>query len=511
MAGVAAIPVERRGLLTFAVMLATIIQILDTTIANVALPHMTTALGASPDEISWVLTSYIVAAAIAIPITGWLSDRVGSRNLFLFSVAGFIIASALCGAAQNLPEMVAFRVFQGITAAFMSPLGQTTLLDINPPERHAKAMSIWGMGIMVGPISGPVIGGWLTDNFDWRWVFYVNVPFGVLCFALLWWLLPSRPLVKRRFDLFGFALLSLSLAAFQLMLDRGQGEDWLSSTEVWIEMLVAGICFWMFLVHMVTAKNPMFDRALFKDRNLLTASIFMAVMSMTMMGTMALLPTMLQVVYGHTVQETGVLLMSRGIAMVVTMMLITNQLTQRGFDVRITLAAGFAVTAYSTWTMSHWSLEMDSWPVLVSGALQGVGMGLLFMPVTAIAFSTLPPSFRTDASGVLNLARSLGASVGISAIVTLLARNQQISHADLASHIKDQNLPADPNLLQALGGAGDAVMAMIDGEVNRQALMIAYLDDFWLMAIVTALAIPLVLLLRKPKGPVVNDPAAAGH
>ena len=506
----AAIFVERRGLLTVAVMLATIMQILDSTIANVALPHMTTALSASPDMISWVLTSYVVAVAIAMPITGWLADRVGSRNLFLLSVAGFVAASTLCGAAQDLTQMVMFRLVQGVTAAFMSPLGQTVLLDINPPERQAKAMSIWGMGIMVGPISGPVIGGWLTDNFDWRWVFYVNVPFGILCFALLWWLLPSRPIVKRRFDIFGFALLSLTLATFQLMLDRGQGKDWFTSTEVWIEALVAGSCAWMFVVHMITARNPMFDRALFKNRNLITASAFMTVMSLVMMGTMAVLPTMLQTVYGHSVQETGLLLTSRGISMVL-MMVVTTQLTQRGIDVRLILATGFGITAYSAWTMSHWSLDMGSGPVILSGVIQGMGMGLLFMPVTAIAFGTLSPQHRTDASAVLNLSRSLGASVGISVIVTLLARNQQISHSDIAQHINDQTLPVDPNVLQALGGMGNAVMGMIDAEVNRQALMIAYLDDYWIMSIITACAIPLVLTLRKPKGPMVNDPGAAGH
>ncbi|UZK67171.1 DHA2 family efflux MFS transporter permease subunit [Sphingomonas sp. M1-B02] len=510
--GVAALPVANRGLLTLGVMLATIMQILDSTIANVALPHMTTALGATADTVTWVLTSYIVASAIAIPITGWLSDRVGSRNLFLVSTVGFIVASALCGMAQNLEQMVIFRIFQGISAAFMNPLSQTVMLDINPPERQAKAMAIWGMGIMVGPIMGPVIGGWLTDNFDWRWVFYVNLPIGVICVAILWFLLPSRPITKRRFDLFGFSMLSLGIAGLQLMLDRGQGEDWLSSTEVWVEMLIAVIAIWMFTVHMATAKQPMFDREIWKDRNLVTAIAFMLVVGVVMMATMALLPPMMQTLYGHSVLDTGLLLMPRGIGVVLTMA-VSAQLTQRGFDPRYLVGAGMSIAAFSLWQMTHWSLDMDAWPVIVSGFVQGLGMGLVFMPLTGIAFSTLSPRFRTEAASLTNLSRNIGASVGISLVTTLLARSIQTSHEALVPNIRAETLNTiDPNLLQMLGGSSDAVMAMADLEINRQALMIGYLNDFYAMMILTALSVPLVFFLRKPKGPMAKpDPGAAGH
>jgi DHA2 family multidrug resistance protein len=510
--GVAALPVNNRGLLTIGVMLATIMQILDSTIANVALPHMQTALGATADTVTWVLTSYIVASAIAIPITGWLSDRIGSRNLFLMSTLGFIGASALCGAAQSLPEMVAFRILQGISAAFMNPLSQTVMLDINPPERQAKAMAIWGMGIMIGPIMGPVIGGWLTDNFNWRWVFYVNLPLGVICFAILWWLLPSRPIRKRPFDRFGFAMLALGISALQLMLDRGQGEDWLSSSEIWIEMLIAGIALWMFTVHMAMGKHPMFDRELWKNRNLVTAIFFMLVIGVVMMATMALLPPMLQSLYGHSVLDTGLLLMPRGFGVVLTMA-ISAQLVQRGLDPRWPVGVGMALAAWSLWDMTQWSLEMGTGPIIWSGFIQGLGMGLVFMPLNGIAFATLPPHYRTEGSSLMNLSRNIGASVGISAVTTLLARNLQTSHADLAPHINAQALQTlDPNLLQMLGGTSDAVMAMANAEVTRQAAMIAYLDDFWIMAIVTALSVPLVFLLKRPKGPAGKpDPSAAGH
>ncbi|AQR72606.1 DHA2 family efflux MFS transporter permease subunit [Sphingomonas sp. LM7] len=510
--GAAALPVSHRGLLTLGVMLATIMQILDTTIANVALPHMTTELGASADTITWVLTSYIVASAIAIPITGWLSDTIGSRNLFLLSTVGFIIASALCGMAQNLEQMVAFRILQGISAAFMNPLSQTVMLDINPPERQAKAMSIWGMGIMIGPIMGPVLGGWLTDNFNWRWVFYVNLPLGVICIAILWWLLPSRPIRKRPFDLFGFSLLALGISALQLMLDRGQGEDWLGSTEIWIEMLVAGIALWMFTVHMFTGKNPMFERDLWKNRNLVTAIFFMLVIGVIMMATMALLPPMLQTLYGHSVLDTGMLLMPRGVGVVLTMA-ISAQLTQRGVDARWLVGLGMALAAWSLWQMSSWSLEMGTGPIIVSGFVQGLGMGLVFMPLNGMAFATLPPHQRTEGSSLMNLSRNIGASVGISVVTTILARSIQASHAALAPNISAANLDTmDPNLLQILGGSGDAVLAMANAEINRQAMMIGYLNDFWAMMIVTALSIPLVLFLKRPKGPAAkSDPSAAGH
>ena len=507
----AALPVRNKGLLTFGVMLATIIQILDTTIANVALPHMQTALGATADTITWVLTSYIVASAIAIPITGWVSDRIGSRNLFLISLVGFIVASALCGAAQSLEQMVGFRVLQGIAAAFMNPLSQTVMLDINKPADQPKAMAVWGMGIMIGPILGPVLGGWLTENFNWRWVFYVNLPLGLICLSILWWLLPSRPIRRRGFDLFGFALLAIGIGALQLMLDRGQGEDWFSSAEIWIETLVAAIALWMFVVHMATGKNPMFERSLWKNRNLVTALAFMQVVGLVMMATMALLPPMLQTLYGYPVIDTGLLLMPRVIGVLVTMGL-SARLIAKGVDPRILVGTGFALAAWSLHDMTGWTLEMGNGPFILSGFIQGLGMGMIFMPLNGMAFATLPPHQRTEGASLTNLSRNIGASIGISLVTTVLARSTQTSHADLAQHVTAERLQTlDPGLLANLGGQADAALAMANAEVTRQAAMIAYLNDFKAMMIVTACAIPLVLFLKKPKGPVAHDPAAAGH
>ena len=509
----AALHCSNPALLGIGVMAAMVMQVLDTTIANVALPHMEAALGATSDTITWVLTSYIVASAIAIPITGWLSDRVGSRNLFLFSVGGFVVSSALCGAAQNLEQIVLFRVLQGVTSAFLGPLSQTVLLDVNPPGKQAKAMAVWGMGVMIGPILGPLIGGWLTENFEWRWCFYVNLPVGVVTFAILWWLLPSRPIRKRAFDMTGFILFSIGISALQLMLDRGQTKDWFQSGEIWIEALLAFVTLWMFVVHLATAKMPMFDRALWKNRNLVTGLFFFPVIGIIMMATMALLPPLMQNLYGYSVMQTGELLMSRGFGVLVTMA-ISGQLIQRNFDARWVVGLGLMIVTYSLWQMTTWTFAMGSSAFVITGFIQGFGMGLVFMPLNNMAFQTLAPHFRTEGSSLLNLARNIGASVGISIVTTILARELQINHADLGAHLTTAKLSTfDPYLLQMFPTANEAVMAMVNGMVTQQAAMIGYLDVFRLMMVVTALSIPLVLLLKRNKNAKVEkpDPGAAGH
>jgi MFS transporter, DHA2 family, multidrug resistance protein len=493
--------VPHKALLTVAVMLATMMQILDTTIANVAVPLMQTSLGATFDSVTWVLTSYIIASAVAIPVTGWLSDRVGSRNLFLFAVTGFIVASMLCGVAANLTSMVLFRMMQGMAAAFIGPLSQTVMLDINPPDKQAKAMAIWGMGIMVGPILGPIIGGWLTENYNWRWVFYVNLPVGLVALGLLWWLLPSRPVNRRSFDLFGFSMLGLALASLQLMLDRGAHADWFDSWEIRVEAMVALGAAWMFGVHMVTGRNPLFDRKLIINRNFLTALFFMIIVGMMMMAIMALMPPMLQRLFGYSVLDTGILLAPRGVGILISMA-IAGQLIGRGFDPRILVAVGMMIAAASLWRMSGWAMMMDWHPFVIDGVIQGVGMGLIFIPLNGMAFATLPPQLRTDGASLMNLFRSLGGSVGISIMTTILGANIQTSHADMAGHVTDSAL-ADMGLsgIERLAQYGQAGLSMVDGEINRQAAMIAYLDDFWILSIAVFAAIPLLLLLKRPARP----------
>jgi MFS transporter, DHA2 family, multidrug resistance protein len=504
----AAFKVANKPLLTLAVMGATIVQILDSTIANVAIPHMQTSLGATQDTISWVLTSYIVASAVAMPMTGWLSDRVGSRRLFLFAVGGFILASMLCGIATSLEEMVAFRIFQGICAAFIGPLSQTILLDINRPVDAPRAMALWGMGIMIAPIMGPMIGGWLTESYNWRWVFYVNVPIGIPTMIILWWLLPSRDIVRRDFDLFGFAMLALGLATLQLMLDRGQQEDWLQSWEIRIELIVLLSAFWLFATHQMTTKRPMFERLLLTDRNFATALAFMLIVGMMMFGIFALLPPMMQNIYGYTVYDTGLLLAPRGVGILIAMF-IASRLAGK-VDPRGLIFGGFLMTAGSMWLMTGWSLEMDWHWIVYTGLLQGFGMGFVFIPLNGLAFATLPMRLRTDGSALLYLFRSLGGSFGISIMTTMLARSVQTSHADLAGHVTQNSLPSvDPSTADRLGPLGEAGLRVLDMEINRQAAMIGYLNDFQLMMYLLIAMSPLIFLLRPAKGPPGTQPVLA--
>jgi DHA2 family multidrug resistance protein len=487
-----------RAMITVAVMLATLLQVLDTTIANVALPHMQSSLGVTQETVNWVLTSYIVASAIAIPITGWLADKVGRKRLFVWSAIAFTVTSVMCAAAQNLPEMVLFRAMQGVAGAFLVPLAQAVMFDINPPEKHARAMALFGGGIMIGPILGPVLGGWLTESFNWRWVFLVNLPVGAIAVAMLIRFLPSTPKVSRRFDLFGFALLALALGSLQMLLDRGAQNDWYDAWETWIETGFAIGFAWMFVVHMLSARNPLFDPRMFADRNFATGLFFMAVTGVLLLAGLALLPPLLQRLLGYSVLDSGFLTAPRGVGTLISM-LMAGRLVGK-VDARLLVAAGMALMALSLWQMTGFSLDMDSRLVILSGVVQGLGLGLIFVPLQSLAFGTLALRHRTTAASLLNLSRSLGGSIGISLVTTLLARNLQVSHSDLAAHVTPYSLPVlqQPQVSQ-LGSAGEGALALLDAEINRQAAMIAYLDDFHIMMMVTLAALPLVLLLRKAR------------
>jgi DHA2 family multidrug resistance protein len=499
-ADVAALPVENTGLLVVGVMTASLLQVLDGTIANVALPHMQASLGATVDTITWVLTSYIIASAVAMPITGWLADRIGARKLFVGAVAGFIIASALCGIAQNLTEMVAFRAVQGVAGAFIAPLSQSFMLDATKPSRHPQMMAIWGMGVMIGPILGPVLGGYLTENWNWRWVFYVNVPLGLVSLAILLSTLPSRGLSVRRFDLVGFGLIAIGLSSFQLMIDRGSQLDWFASYEIWLYAFLAISAAWMAAIHFVTARNPLFDRSLFADRNFVIAMIFMLAIGSVLFATMALLPPMLQQLFGYSVIDTGLVLMPRGIGVLITMQ-IAGYATRKGVDARIMVAFGFLITALSLWEMSHWSLALDRYHIVFSGLVQGLGIGFVFIPLQTTAFATLAPRLRTDGSSLLNLFRSVGSSIGISVATVELARNIQVSHSDLVSHVTSASIDAlDVSTVDRYQSVGDVAMKMVDLEVSRQAAMVAYIDDFYMMMWMSLAAIPMVLLMRRSAG-----------
>lgn len=510
---VAMLPTENPGLLAFGVMLAALLQILDSTIANVAIPHMRSSLGATPDEISWVLTSYIVATAIAMPITGWLADRIGSRRLFIASVAGFVLSSMLCGMAQNVTQMVLFRSLQGATGAFISPLSQAAMIDTNRPSRQPQMMALWGMGIMIGPILGPLLGGWLTENWNWRSVFYVNVPLGIVALAIMSAELPSRPINRRRFDLFGFALVGIALTSTQLLLDRGNHVQWFESIESWIYAVLALSTAWMAVIHLTTTREPLFHRQLFADPNFVVAIFFMLAMGVVMFATMALLPPLLQGIYGYDVIDTGMAMMPRGVGTLLSMQA-SGVLIRRGVDGRGFVALGFALSAYSLWLMAGWSLEVDTAQIAWAGFVQGIGIGFVFIPLNTSAFATLPPLLRTDGSSLLNLSRSIGASAGISIVTTVLARSIQISHEDLASNVTGSfSQVVDVSTMDRYQELGEAGLRMIDGMVNREAAMIAYVNDFHLMMWMSLAVIPLVFLIRKaqPLQPMDRPPMEDMH
>ncbi len=485
-------------LVTIAVMLGSFMTILDSTIANVALPHMQPSLGAASDTIAWVLTSYIVATAITTPLTGWLAEKLGRRQLFLYSVVGFTLASMACGLAQSLEQMVFFRMLQGAAGATLAPLGQAYVLDAWPREKHGKAMAYWGVGIMVGPILGPVIGGWLTESFDWRWVFFINLPFGILTFFLASAVLPNITSTLRRFDLIGFTLLAVGVGALQLFLDRGQQLDWFDSWEVRIEAGIALAALWAFGVHVMTADGAIVDRRMLRDRNVMTGFMFITLVGMLLVGTTALLPTMLQNLFGYPVIETGILQMPRGMGMMLAMLTVGQIIGK--VDARILITTGLSLAALAMYMMTLFSPTMGAMPIIVSGFVQGAGLGMIFVSLNTLAFATLPMDLRTDASGFYMLLRNLGGSIGISLTVGVLSRQAQISHADLGASLTPYALPWTNDAIARTLGL-DVVTAMLDATVNKQAAMIAYLDVFRMMFWVTVAMMPLLLLLRRPRAP----------
>jgi DHA2 family multidrug resistance protein len=503
--------VNFRPVLLTAVMAAMVMQVLDTTIANVALPHMEATLSATQETISWVLTSYVLASAVALPVGGWLVDTYGIRRVFTLSVAAFTLASILCGLAQNLEQMVAFRVVQGMAGAFLAPFAQTVMLNVSTVEERPRMMGMFTQGVMLGPIAGPVLGGYITESYSWRWVFFINVPIGIAAALVLWWLLPRTAAVKRPIDLTGWVLVALAVAAFQLMLDRGPSQDWFGAGEIVIYAVVSACAAWMAMVHLFTAKLPLFPGRLFADANFVASLVFMFLIGCVSMAVLALLPGLLQGIYGYPAVDAGWLLAPRGLGMLASITLFGRWINR--IDPRIALTIGLSLSGWSLWLMAGWSPDMPATPIFITGMIQGVGLSFTFMPVNMIAFATLPPSLRTDAAGLTNLFRSIGASIGIAVCTFMLARNVQTSHAELGARITRMSAPFDLDRITAYGGVSEAGMRVVDGMVNRQAAMIGYLDDFYMMAIFCWATIP-VLFFVKAGGPAKGGPpvqAAADH
>jgi DHA2 family multidrug resistance protein len=484
-------------------MLASIMQALDNTIANVALPRIQGSFSTTQDQMTWVLTSYIIAAAIMTPLSGWLAGQVGRRRVFLASIVGFTVASALCGLAQSLSAIVIARLFQGLCGAALIPMSQAVLLDINPPERHARAMALWVMGVIIGPILGPALGGWLTENYNWRWVFYINVPFGVLSFFGVLLFMPETRIRKSAFDFFGFATLSLAIGAFQLMLDRGQLKDWFNSTEICVEAAVAGLALYLFIVHMLTTtRSPFVSPVLFRDRNFLTGSVFIFIVGVVLFATLALLPPLLQDLLNFPVVLTGLVTAPRGLGTLAAMLIIGRLIGK--VDTRLIIGAGFLITACSLWQMTGFYLQMNSSLVVWSGLIQGVGTGFVYVPLAAITFATLAPQYRSEGTAMFSLIRNVGSSVGISAVETLLTRNTQIMHSRLAEQVTPYGAGLHALPHAALSSAGG--LARINELVSSQAAMIAYNNDFKLMMVLTLCAVPLVALLKAGQAARAEEP-----
>jgi DHA2 family multidrug resistance protein len=491
--------VTNRVPITIGLMLATVMNSLDTTIANVALPHMAGSVSASQDQITWVLTAYIVAAAIMTPLTGWLANRLGRKLVFLVSIAGFTVASMLCGVANSLGEIVLFRLLQGMFGAALIPLSQAVVLDIYPPAQVGQVMAIWGAGAILGPIFGPVLGGWLTDNFNWRWVFFINLPIGILAFAAVWvFMSRDRGGTNRPFDFLGFGALVVFISGLQLMLDRGSTLDWFSSPEIWIEGFLAIIGLYVFLVQTLTARHPFFDRALALDRNFVACNIFGFFIGIFLFSTMALLPPVMQGVMGYSVFGAGLVMMPRGIGSFLAMFIV-GRLVGR-IDTRLILIVGLGLCSLALLQMSHFSLTMDAWPFVTSGIIQGLGIGLLFVPLSVTAFATLSPALRSEGTAVYTLIRNMGSAVGISMMQSLNTRQAAVAHADMAGQLSPGN-PAQTALIPQMGGppGGGAALEALNGQITAQATMVALVDVFRLMLLMTICVAPLLLIMRKPK------------
>ena len=479
-------------------MAGVLMQALDTTIANVALPNMMGDMSASRDQITWVLTSYIVAAAVMTAPVGWIAARFGKKNVLLASMIGFTVTSMLCGAALSLSQMVVFRLLQGVFGAALAPLSQSVMLDMYPPEKRGQVMAIWGIGIMVGPILGPMLGGWLTDTYSWRWVFYVNMPFGIGASIGLWlFFKDTHKDAALRFDWSGFALMALCIAALQMMLDRGTSKDWFSSAEIITYAVVGGLAAYLFLVHMLTTKDTFIQKAIFKDRNYVSAQVVMFVVGAVLLASTALMPPYLQNLAGNTVTQAGLLLGPRGLGTVAAMMLV-GKLANR-VDPRVLMTVGATAMAWSLWEMAHWTPSINDLDLLIVTVVQGFGLGLVFVPLQLVAFATLPGRYRTDGTSLMNLVRNIGSAIGISITTTLLSDSTQAIHAQLTHFATPFNRALGINAPSMyLNLQLPATRAVFDGMIQIRATIEAYSNDFLFMFFVTLVAYPLIWMMQRP-------------
>jgi DHA2 family multidrug resistance protein len=494
-----AIVTRHRLLIMGCTMIATLMQALDNTIANVALPHMQGSLSASRDQITWVLTSYVIAAAIFTAPVGWFAARFGRRRFFIICLVGFTLTSVFCGLAQNLPQEVAFRFLQGCFGAALVPLSQAIMLDIYPVEQRGTAMAIWATGVMIGPILGPTLGGYLTDLYDWRWVFFINVPFGIVAVAGLTLFLKEQHRDKKlRFDWMGFMALSIGLGALQLMFDRGSSKDWFSSNEIIIEAVLAGLGFYLFIVHMFTSEKPFIPPRLFKDAGFLSGAATMFVVGVVLLGSSALLPPYLQMLGHYSVTQTGLLMTPRGIGAMLVM-IIAGRLT-RYVDPRILMGIGILCIAWAMWDMTEWTPDVSVLRLSIVTMIQGVGISFVFIPLQVIGFATLAPELRTDAAALYALTRNIGSAIGVSATSAVLAWSVQVLHSQFAEQITPFNRALQSGAAGLYYGPSTPFgIQGAEAQVQYHALVSAYANDFLMMFWVCLPMLPLLFFMKKPQ------------
>jgi DHA2 family multidrug resistance protein len=492
------------ALITASVGLASFLYSVDWTIAAVALPHMQGTFSATPDQIAWIITSYIVASALAMPAAGWLSLRFGRKRLFMWAVTVFLTASVVCGSANSLEVEVLARIAQGLGGAFLIPLSHAIILDTYPPEEQGKAMALWGMAATLGSFVGPTVGGYVTEYLSWRYIFYINVPIGMVALAGAAVFLPetSRD-AGRKLDWFGFLSLSLGIGSLQLMLDRGGQLDWFESWEIITEGCLAVLGLYLFNVHSLTAKLPFLDPRLLAQRNFFLGLVFAFVYGFVTTPPMVLMPSFLDQVRGYPIDTIGLLQAPRGVGLFLAMV-IGGRVTGR-IDPRALIAFGLLCLAFSSWDMSNWTADVGVWPLLWTNFVQGIGGGIIMVPIQVIAFPSLQPHLRTEATALFNLVRSIGASIGVSGALAMFVRTSSVMHSQIAEHVSPFN-----RALQAQGAQGWSMgsvqaLARLEREVSLQSALIAFTSDFWIFALIALAALPLLLFIGRTRVPRKGD------
>jgi DHA2 family multidrug resistance protein len=499
-------------IVAIAVMFATFMEVLDTTVVNVSLPHIASSMSATTDEATWALTSYLVANAIILPMTGWLAGRFGRKNLLMLSTTGFTLASFLCGAAPNLAMLIVFRIIQGATGGALQPLSQAVLLETFKPEDRGRAMGFWAVGIVVAPILGPVVGGWLTENYSWRWVFYINLPVGIIALLMTRMFVFDPPYLRREsqgIDYWGMGLLVVGIGALQFVLDKGQQEDWFASTMIATLAMISVVALVALVIYELRTPHPIVDLRLFKDRSYSVGVFLMTVVGFALYGSLVLLPLMLQTLFGYSSLAAGEAMAPRGVGSLFMMPLVGVMTAY--IDPRKLLSVGLVVGGLTMLWLGEVNLDAGYWDFVWPQVLQGLGLSLLFVPLTTVSMATIEPQRMGYATSLFNLMRNIGGSVGIAVTGTMLARRRQAFGSMLGEHVTLFD-PATNEMLAQLKAAflartGDAVAAtnqayvVLHGMVQRQAAMVSFVMIFRLLGILFFVMVPLVLLMRKPQGP----------